>query len=464
VYLVIDADGPGRMRQLETISAMHDLQAFIAQQPGVDTSFSLADYVMVVRRALDPDAPPGLPSHQRDVDQLLLFADPTDLGPVVARDYSRANIVVRTRLSGSADIRRLVERIEDYAALHLPRGLTLHPTGSVVLLDRSAETLARGQAYGLSQEFVVLLLVMSALFLSFLTGSLSLVPNVVPILALFGLMGFFAIDLNVSTSMIAAIALGIAIDDTMHYFNGFKLQIRETGHVEEAIIEVVSSVGRPIVFTAGALCAAFLILCLSSFEPIRQFGLLASFTMVVDLVAELLITPGLLVSTTIITLWDLLFVRLGPRPHAEIPLFGGLSAFQARIVVLMGRLHAAAPGSFIAQRGELKPEMYVLLRGTVDVLGGPGQAPIRSLGRGDAIGEMGLVRQRPRSADVVVVDEVEYLVLDEGFLKRLQRRHPRIAAKVFLNLTRILSDRLENTTDQLVGIRERRAAASERAS
>jgi CRP-like cAMP-binding protein len=77
------------------------------------------------------------------------------------------------------------------------------------------------------------------------------------------------------------------------------------------------------------------------------------------------------------------------------------------------------------------------------------------MGRGDEIGEMGLVRQRPRSADVVVVEEVEYLVLDEGFLQRLQRRHPRIAAKVFLNLTRILSDRLESTTDQLLGIRER---------
>ena len=210
-----------------------------------------------------------------------------------------------------------------------------------MLLNRSADTLARGQAVGLSQELIVLLLVMSALFLSFRTGLLSLVPNVVPILALFAVMGFAGIDLNISTAMIAAIALGIAIDDTIHYFNDFKLQIRETGDVEKAIIKVVSSVGRPIVFTAGALCAAFLILTLSSFQPIRQFGMLASFTMVVDLIAELLITPGLVVSTTIITLWDLLFVRLGPSPHKEIPLFAGLRPFQARIVVLMGRLRSA---------------------------------------------------------------------------------------------------------------------------
>jgi hypothetical protein len=123
---------------------------------------------------------------------------------------------------------------------------------------------------------------MSSLFLSVRAGLLTLVPNVVPIVVLFGVMGFAGIDLNISTSMIAAIALGIAIDDTIHYFNEFKLQIRETGDIEQAIIAVVSSVGRPIVFTAGALCAAFLILCLSSFQLIRQFGLLASFTMAID--------------------------------------------------------------------------------------------------------------------------------------------------------------------------------------
>ena len=87
----------------------------------------------------------------------------------------------------------------------LPGGLHRGPTGSVGLLSRSADTLARGQAVGLSQELIVLLLVMSALFLSFRTGLLSLVPNVVPILALFAVMGFAGIDLNISTAMIAAI-------------------------------------------------------------------------------------------------------------------------------------------------------------------------------------------------------------------------------------------------------------------
>ena len=71
------------------------------------------------------------------------------------------------------------------------------------------------------------------------------------------------------------------------------------------------------------------------------------------------------------------------------------------------------------------------------------------------IGEMGLVRQRPRSADVGDRGRSSTWCSTSGFLQRLQRRYPRIAAKVFLNLTRMLSDRLENTTDQLVVVRGR---------
>ena len=71
------------------------------------------------------------------------------------------------------------------------------------------------------------------------------------------------------------------------------------------------------------------------------------------------------------------------------------------------------------------------------------------MGRGSVIGEMGLVRGRPRSADVIVREPTEYLVLDGAFLRGIRRRHPRIAAQVCLNLTRILSDRVEATTEQL---------------
>ncbi|MBX3027436.1 MMPL family transporter [bacterium] len=449
IYVTVEGDGPGSMGRLDALTAMRDLQRFVAEQPGVDGSLSLADYVAVMQGALNPDRGRGLPDQQDEVDQLLLFVDPADVAPVVSRDFGRANIVVRTHLAGSSQVGALVESIAAYARSRFRRGLTVTPTGSVVLLNRSADDLARGQVTALWQVLAVLLLIMSLIFLSVRAGLLSLVPNVAPIIVLFGLMGWTGIPLDISTSMIAVIAIGIAVGDTIHYFSALNVRLRATGDRERAILDVARRVGTPIVYSALALTAGFAITCLSNFQPIRHFGLLASATVAIGLLAELLITPALLLSTTIITLWDLLFLKLGPEPEKQIPLFAGLRAFQAKIVVLMGRLAAAAPGERIMRRGELRPEIYVLLSGGAEVRRAPGEPVIRRVGRGDAIGEMALVRDRPRSAEVVVTQPTEYLILDRGVLDRLRRRHPRIAATVLLNLSRILSDRLEDTTERL---------------
>ncbi|MFQ5667222.1 MAG: MMPL family transporter [Candidatus Binatia bacterium] len=453
VYVVIDGGKPETATRLETLTLMAQLQAFIEQQPGVDKTMSLLDYLGLLRHVLTPDAG-RLPQTQSEVDQLLLLINPSDVQAVVNRDHSRANIIVRTRLSGSQEVGDFVSRIKAFAAEHFPRGLTVRPTGTVVLLNRSADTLAWGQVTSLWQVFVVLAILMSILFLSVRVGLLSLIPNLFPIIILFGVMGWSGISLNISTSLIAALAIGIAIDDTIHYLSTFNAQLRETGNQAQAVRNATCAMGKPMIVTSVALCLGFLVVCLSNFQPVKYFGYLSSVTMAVALVSDLFITPSVVMTTKIITLWDLLFLKLGPAPHKQIPLFAGLRPFQSKLVVLMGRLETARRGTFITRRGELKPELYVLLNGRADVSRGDGTRPIRTLGRGDVVGEMGLVRQRPRSADVVAAADLEYMALDGRFLQRLRRRYPRIAATVFLNLTRILSDRLESTTDALAAERE----------
>jgi predicted RND superfamily exporter protein len=451
IYVVIDGDAKQSVARLDTLAAMRELQDFIGRQPGVDKTMSLLDYLRIVRQALRPGAPDAAPATQVEVDQLLMLLDPKDVRSVVNRDFSRANIIVRTKLSRSSEVGDLVRRIEAFAADRFPRGIQVRPTGTMVLLNRSADALAWGQLTGLWQELVVLLVLLSFMFLSVRVGIMALIPNVVPTVILYGIMGWVAISLNISTSMIAAIAIGIAIDDTIHLLNGFNTGMRKTGSQEQAIIGALGSVGQSAFFIATALSAGFFIVCLSSFEPVKHFGLLAGITMVIALVVELFLTPALVTTTRIITVWDLLFLKLGPDPHKQIPLFAGLTSFQAKIVVLMGHLESATRGAFIARLGDVRPELYVLLNGQADVRRGDAGQVIRTLVRGDVVGEMGLVRHRARSADVVATEDTDYLVLDQRFLQRLRRQYPRTAATVFLNMTRILSDRLESTTDALIG-------------
>jgi len=460
IYVVIEGGERQSVTKLEVLAAIRDIQAFIDQQPGVDKTLSFLDYLRIIRKALQPDATGDFPESQNEVEQILLLVNPDDIAGVINRQATRANIVVRTSLSGSTAVDALVRQIQEFADSRLPLGVQARPTGTVVLLSRSADALAWGQVTGLWQELMVLLALLSFMFLSLRVGIMALIPNVFPTFVLFGIMGWWGITLNISTSMIAAIAIGIAIDDTIHLLSAFNSELRKTGSQAQAVLNAMASVGQAAFFIALALSAGFFIVCLSNFQPVRHFGLLSGATMGIALVVELFLTPALVTTTKIITLWDLLFLKLGPEPHRQIPLFAGLRPFQAKLVVLMGRLESAPRGTFITRCGELKAELYVLLAGRANVYRGDHSHAIRSLTRGDVVGEMGLVRQRPRSADVIAEDNLEYLVLDTRFLDRLRRQYPRIASTVFFNLTRILSDRLESTTEALAEATDAPAAQS----
>ena len=95
--------------------------------------------------------------------------------------------------------------------------------------------------------------------------------------------------------------------------------------------------------------------------------------------------------------------------------------------------------------------MFVILSGITDVYvrHDGNRRQVAEFRRGDVFGEMALVRDEERSADVEARDAVEALAVDERFLQRIQRRYPRIAALVFLNLSRILSDRLQRMNERM---------------
>jgi CRP-like cAMP-binding protein len=143
--------------------------------------------------------------------------------------------------------------------------------------------------------------------------------------------------------------------------------------------------------------------------------------------------------------WELLYLKLGKDPHKTIPLFAGLRPLQAKLVTLMGELKEFPRGQAIIKRGDMGNEMFVLVNGTVDVfIHVDGQQKyIQTYGRGDVVGEMGLIRHQKRTADVIAAEDVEAIVVNERFLSHMQGRYPRTGAKIFLNIAKILSDRLQ---------------------
>jgi hypothetical protein len=207
-------------------------------------------------------------------------------------------------------------------------------------------------------------------------------------------------------------------------------------------------VGRPVVATSMTLMAGFLVMCLSGFALISAFGWLSAMTMVVALATNVVLLPAILATVPVVSVWDLVAFRLGESPHRTIPLFDGLGRLAVRLVVLLGTIRSFAPAQPIMKQGEPGHEMFLVLEGEAEVLAAGGPVLAR-LSRGDVVGEMGLLRRTVRTADVVATTNVEALVIDEAFLRRLMLRYPRFASRIFFNIARILSDRLEGANRRL---------------
>src|SRR5205809_546535 len=396
-YIVVEGGTPGVIRRWEVLKLIKDLQGFLGTLPGVTSSISIVDFLEALEAGVNAHSDDELVVDEQGnivpTEQPKPFwEDPKSLDPLINQisgseaikiavtpDFRTASILVRTNLSGSRRVEETLDRIRLYVAEHFPAEIPVNLTGMLVLLTGTTSDIVAGQIKSLTLALGIIFLVMTAMFLSAKIGFFAILPNVVPIVIFFGVMGWLGIYLNLVTSLIAAIALG----------------------------------------------------------------------------ANLVLLPALLSTTKIITLWDLLGVQLGDDPARTIPLFAGLRAAQARIVVLMGELRHFAPGATIVRRGEIGAEMYVVIGGKTEVFvgEGAGRQRINELERGDVFGEMGLVRHAERTADVVASGDVDVLALDEHFLRRIKNRYPRIASQVFLNLTRLLSDHLQRTTERYVAAR-----------
>jgi len=460
----------------DLLKRIKGLQTHLATLPGIDQTISIVDFCELVDRAIQsngpakegggseggntrtPPASAGTPmttfwehpEQLKGVRQLVYLnqrqrGSANTFAAVLNWDSSIARVVVRTRLTSSSDIVHTANEVRRYGKEHFPPEVTVRPTGSLILLNEATEDIVWGQITSLGFALAVIFVVLSLLFLSVKVGFLSLLPNILAILLLFGVMGMTGITLNLGTSIIASIAIGIAVEDAIRYLTRLSDEIRTTHDQEKALFQTISTVGKPIIYGSTALGLGFLVFLFSSFVPIQKFGFLTALTIAAAFVNDLVLLPALLATTRIITLWDLLYLKLGKDPHKTIGLFEGLRPSQAKIVTLMGEYKAFPHGQAIVRQGELGNEMFVLIGGKAEVqvtINGHSRV-VRELYRGDVFGEMGLLRHHQRTADVIAVEDVEVLVVNERFLMLMQRRYPRIGAKIFLNVAKILSDRLE---------------------
>ena len=189
---------------------------------------------------------------------------------------------------------------------------------------------------------------------------------------------------------------------------------------------------------------------LSEFRTQGQLGTLAAFSLAFAWVVDVTLTPALCARLRIASLWDLLTLDLGEDPQHRIVLFRGLSAPQARIVALLGRLLTVRAGDRLWDAGEPGGALYVVVDGRLCAsVEAEGQRHVLSSHeRGDVVGEVGFFHHE-READVEILEDGRLLRFTPAQFSQLQRRYPRVAAVVARNLNEVLAERLAGVTGRL---------------
>ncbi|MBW2414679.1 MAG: RND family transporter [Deltaproteobacteria bacterium] len=298
LYVTLEGTDEGTFREPEVLLAVERLQRRIAAIPGVSQVLSAVDLIRVGNRAVGggTDEADRIPDSRPGVAEVVFMIPKAKLRRFATSNHSKANLVVRTGRLGSAAMRALEERIRAaIAETGLPDGIRADVVGNATLLSHSADRIAGNQVTQVGFAALAILVLVCVVFRSISVGLISMIPNIVPVVIYFGVLGLGFTTLSLPTSLIGCIALGIAIDDTIHFLVAYRQRRREGHPPEEAVPYVIRSVGRPIVITSFTLVIGFLAMLLSGFATLREFGYLTALTMGICLTTDLILLPALLV-------------------------------------------------------------------------------------------------------------------------------------------------------------------------
>ena len=172
-------------------------------------------------------------------------------------------------------------------------GVPITLTGAAALIGELAKMIVRGQMISLSVSLVVIFIIMTLIFRSFVGGLLSIIPLGTAIILVFGLMGYLNIELNIATAMLTSIMIGVGVDYTVHFLWHLREHIRSGQEMEEAIYTTLRISGKGIVFNALSVIIGFTVLTLSVFLPVYFFGFLITLSISMCLFGSLALLPAI---------------------------------------------------------------------------------------------------------------------------------------------------------------------------
>ena len=451
-YLTLDGGQKDAFREPANLLRLEKAVTLMRDGGAFDKVLVITDHLSLVNQEMH-DADSGyhkVPETRNLVDQYLLLFQRSDIDRYLSADGRRANVIVRHNISDSHTLNGLLADLEEALPDILGTGIRFHLTGENLMINRAAEGLFVGQVQSLALIGGIVFVLMSVLYTSLFAGGMFLIPNFFPLVMNFGAMVLLGIPLNPGTASVAAIALGIAVDDSIHMFARFRDEVRECGDPDVAVRTTVRGEAVAVITTSLALMVMYATLLTSEFAIVAQFGLLAALTMVFALIADLLVTPLVLKRVGLVGVFEIAALKLAREVIADSPLFTGMTKYQVKKTVLLSQAASYGPGDTVFAQGDVGDALYVVLSGEVEVFfrQAAKERMINRLGPGQTFGEIAFVNASERSATVKARGAVELLVLQPDNVRKALRFHPRIASKLYRNISRVLGSLVVTATER----------------
>ncbi len=286
-------DNPAAMRAIDR------LQAHLRTQPKVRKVTGLVDEMKISYRIIHGDLPEYhiVPTDEEDFRRLFyMLSDSADIRSILSADNAKTVINVAMDQTLMSEYDKVLNAAKDFVANdpEWPRDLTLSPQGMHALISAQYHALAKDQIEGFTLAFLLITVAMCFLFRSLKLGLLSMIPNLLPIFATLGFMGWAGIYVSGAMIVVINIALGLAVDDTIHFLYAYGKLKRHGEPFDHSLGRTLRAVGIPMIFTSVILMASFGSFTVSSMPMMFQIGTLLTLPIFTALAADLFVTPYLL--------------------------------------------------------------------------------------------------------------------------------------------------------------------------
>lgn len=302
VQIEFDSGRPNGVNQLSFLRYMESVQEFALAREGVSAAYSYPQLLALMNQIWEREAPGSLqlPDSPLLLNLFVLALKGTDypfLRALCDSRFQTAYVVVRSPDMPAERYLAMLDRILQFAEARRPEGVRVSAAEGIHSILEANQRILRSQVRTAGMTVVIVGLVLAGLWRSARLPLLALAVNIVPVGGVLAVGAWVGIPLNAITVMVAAIAFGIAVDDSVHFITQWR-HCRRLGQDSRTALEAACAVKAvPITVTSIILAGIFCLFQFSSFPPIRHFGALSGLAFLVAWAGVLILLPGWLVAT-----------------------------------------------------------------------------------------------------------------------------------------------------------------------